>query len=257
MRAAIFLVSLTTCAAIQARAASDACWEPKQAVVSSVSLGRVDTRQMLAQFQNSPSFWQQFEVAREIVALHDPSILPDLRIFLDHEDRHLRGNAAFIFASLGDDRGFEVLRSILGDRGYRPQGQGDVVSGDMRYHVEQQIAADRYYVVHLFGDLGDPRAVPILIPLLGDEEVKWIVPWSLGAIGDKRAVAPLIGTLADHDPSVRVLAICALVKLRASDALPALYRLLDDDEQIHFGDLSSVSATAKAAITALERLRAP
>ncbi len=249
---------MTTCAVFPARAASDACWEPTAAQVPAVLPNRGGAHELLSQFQDSPVFWQQLEIAREIVSLHDPSVLPDLRRFLSHEDRHLRGNAAFIFAGLGDDRGFEVLRSILDDRSYRAKGQGEVgISGDGRYHVEQQIAADRYYAVNLFGHLRDPRAVPILIPLLGDREVSWIVPWSLGEIGDKRVVAPLIGTLADQDPSMRVLAICALVKLRAKDALPALYRLLGDDEKIRYGDLSSVSEAAKAAITKLERLRGP
>ena len=35
------------------------------------------------------------------------------------------------------------------------------------------------------------RAVPILIPLLRDEEIKEVVPWSLGEIGDKSAIPPL------------------------------------------------------------------
>jgi hypothetical protein len=45
-------------------------------------------------------------------------------------------------------------------------------------------------------------------------------------------------------------------ELRAEDALPALYRLMGDDEKIRYGDLSSVSEAAKEAITKLERPRA-
>src|SRR5581483_5149969 len=115
-----------------------------------------------------------------------------------------------------------------------------------------QIRSDRYYAAHLLGDLKDPRAVPILVPLLTDEDVNYIVPWSLGEIGDQRAVAPLIKTLADKNPSMRVLAIYALEKLKAKDALPALYRLLNDNERSNFGDLVSVKDAAKAAIAKLE-----
>lgn len=252
------VVLVSTCLVVSAHAGSNACWEPAAAKVPTVALKRADAHELRSEFQDSRVFWQQFEVARKIVSLHDLSVLPDLTGLLSEEDRHVRGNAAFIFAGLGDDRGIEVLQGILSDRTYRPKGQGaDIATGDGRYHVEQQITADRYYAVHLFGDLRDPRAVPILIPLLGDSEVNWIVPWSLGEIGDKRAVAPLIGTLADQDPSMRVLAICALVKLRAKDALPALYRLLGDDERIHYGDLTSVSEAAKVAIAKLEGLRGP
>ena len=59
-------------------------------------------------------------------------------------------------------------------------------SSDGRYKVALQIAADRYYAAHLLGDLRDPLAIPVLVPLLKDKEVNSIVPWALGEIGDKR-----------------------------------------------------------------------
>ena len=74
---------------------------------------------------------------------------------------------------------------------------------------------DRYYAAHLFGDLKDARAVPILIPLLRDKEVSDIVPWSLGQIGDKAAIRPLIEMLDDKDPDMRVESIYALQQLDA------------------------------------------
>ena len=73
---------------------------------------------------------------------------------LSHQDRHLRGNAALIFAGLGDPRGLQVIADIITDRSDCPEGQGiPGVSGDGRYHVARQIAADRYYAAHLLGDL--------------------------------------------------------------------------------------------------------
>ena len=47
--------------------------------------------------------------------------------------------------------------------------------------VQAQIRADRYYAAHLLGDLKDPRGVDVLIPLLNDEDVASIVPWSPAA----------------------------------------------------------------------------
>src|SRR5258705_13857871 len=64
--------------------------------------------ELLEQFKNEKVFWRQIDIAKKIVELHDPNVLPDLVSWLNHDDRHLRGNAAFIFAGLGDDRGFEV-----------------------------------------------------------------------------------------------------------------------------------------------------
>ena len=207
----------------------------------------------LQQFRNEKVFWRQFEVAKEIVALHDPRVLRELADWIDHEDRHIRGYVAFVFASLGDAQGFETISAILRDRSDRPEGQGvPGAPSDARYHVAQQIRADRYYAVHLLGDLKDARAVPILVSLLQDQEVNWIVPWALAEIHDDRANVPLIEALNSKDPSMRVLAIDALKKLGAKEALPRLRSLLDDYETSHFGDLMSVAQAARAAITTLE-----
>lgn len=137
--------------------------------------------QLVDRFENSHVFWQQFEIAKRIVELPETNVLSGLVSWLTNVDRHVRGNAAFIFARMGDNRGFDVIRGILDDRSERPEGQG-VPGGN--WSVQAQIAADRYYAVHLFGDLKDPRAVPLLLPLLRDKEVNSIVPWALGEIGE-------------------------------------------------------------------------
>jgi hypothetical protein len=206
---------------------------------------------LVEQFKSTTVFWKQFEVAKKIVALHDKSVLQDLEPWLSKEDSHARGNAAFVFASLGDDRGFGVIKAILDDRSDRPRGQGIPGGG---WSLQGQIAADRYYAAHLFGDLKDPRAIPILVPLLSDKEVNWIVPWSLGEIGDKSAIRPLIATLSDNSPDMRVLAIYALQQLDAREALPQLRALLDDNERIHFDGLGTVAEAATTAIAKLEEM---
>ncbi len=208
--------------------------------------------ELLRRFESTGVFWQQFEVAKEIVATRDTSVLPKLESCLTHEDRHLRGNAAFILAKLGDPRGLSVIVDILRDESARPEGQG--IAGG-RWSLKAQISADRYYAAHLLGDLKDPRAVPILVPLLEDSEVQYIVPWSLGQIGDASAIQPLIRTLSDSNPSMRVLAIYALVELKATEALPKLRQLLDDREKSNFGALQSVAEAARDAIDKLTASR--
>lgn len=224
------------------------------ALVASGSAGdqkRVSSEELVKEFQNSQSFSEQFDVAEKLVRRHDSSVLKQLEPSLVDADRHVRGNAAFVFASLGDERGFDAIRSILQDRSsQRPMGQGTLGN----WTVEGQIASDRYYAAHLFGDLKDVRAVPILIPLLKDSQVNWIVPWSLGEIGDRAAVAPLIDTLHDFSPDMRVLAIYALQQLRAREALPELLLLTQDDATIHFDGLGTVAQAAKSAISKLEAM---
>jgi HEAT repeat protein len=208
---------------------------------------------LVEQFKNEKAFWRQFTIAQEIVARRDPRVLPSLTAWLNHEDRHIRANAAFIFSGLGDPRGFEVVTDILTDRSDRPEGQGRVIApSDGRYRVEQQIAADRYYAVHLLGDLRDPRAVPVLVPLLKDSEVNSTVPWALEQIGDKSAVGPLLEAL-DDNPTMRVLVIYALETLDAKEAIPRLMSLLDDERKSRFGAQVSVAEAAKAAIAKLQR----
>ena len=119
----------------------------------------------------------------------------------------------FIFASLGDDRGFQAIKVILEDRSAKRAVLEIDDTG--RPSPGRQIRADRSYASHLLGDLRDPRAVPFLVPLLKDEEVNLIVPWSLGEIGDKSAIPPLIETLADSSLEMRAASLRAIEKLQA------------------------------------------
>jgi HEAT repeat protein len=211
--------------------------------------GRPSVAELLQQFESTTVFWRQIEVAKAIVAANDVSVLPTLQSWLTHEDRHLRGNAAFIYAGLGNPLGFDVIAAILRDHSERPVGQG--IPGG-RWSLQGQIGADRYYAAHLLGDLKDPRGVPILVPLLKDTEVNYIVPWSLGQISDRAAIQPLIRALSDQNPSIRVLAIHAIVELKAAEALPRLRQLLGDNERSNFDKLESVTEAAKSAIAKLE-----
>ena len=211
----------------------------------------VPVAELVERFKSKQSFWEQFEVAEKLVSLRDKSALTPLEPYLTDEDRHERGNASFVFAALGDDRGFEVIVAILTDRANRQAGQG--IPGG-RWSLTAQIASDRYYAAHLLGDLKDPRAVPILIPLLKDHDVNMIVPWALGEIGDRAAIPALIQTLNDPNPDMRVLAIDGLETLKAKEALPQLQGLLSDHEKIHFDGLGTVAEAAKAAIAKLSTM---
>jgi hypothetical protein len=221
---------------------------PSQIVIHAQQ--RSSVSDLVSQFESEKVFWRQFEVAKAIVAANDASVLPRLEPSLIHADRHLRGNAAFIFARLGDSRGFDAIVAILSDRSEKRYVEK--ISSVGTPWVEGQIAEDRYYAAHLLGDLKDPRAIPILVPLLTDPEVRDIVPWSLGQIGDRSAIAPLIGSTSDPDPSMRVLAIYALVELKATEALPRLRQLLGDSAKSNFDKLESVAEAAQAAIGKLQ-----
>jgi HEAT repeat protein len=208
---------------------------------------------LVKQFKSTAGMGKQFDVAKKIVTLRDRSVLQDLEPWLSDEDKYSRANAAFIFASLGDDRGFQIIKTIL--EGHSGYAVNDLSNPDPRLQIrwDYYSVEDRYYAAHLFGDLKDARAVPILVPLLKDKDVNGVVPWSLGQIGDKSAIPPLIEMLDDKNPDMRVVAIYALEQLDAKEALPKLRVLLTDDETIHFDGLGPVSDAAKKAIIDLER----
>jgi hypothetical protein len=208
---------------------------------------------LVEQFKSEKVFWKQIDIAKAVAGKHDASVLPPLADWLRHQDRHIRGNVAFIFASFGDPRGLQTIADILADRSERSEGQGiPIAPSDGRYRFERQVAADRYYTAHLLGDLRDPRGIALLVPLLDDPETQSIVPWSLGQIGDQRAIPPLIAALDNDDPSNLVLVIYALETLHAKEAIPRLLTLVNDDRKSRFGALVTVSEAAKAAIAKLQ-----
>jgi hypothetical protein len=200
--------------------------------------------ELVRQFKAQRNPYFQVDVAKKLVALGDSSVLPELEPYLNDEKRMVRGNAALVFAGLGDRRGFQIIVDILNDKSTNGH--------EIRGSTINPVRDDRYFAAHLLGDLKDPRAVPILIPLLKDPDVNYIVPWSLGEIGDKSAIPPLIETLGDKNPDMRALAIYALQAMNAKEALLRIRALVNDDQRIHFDGLGPVSQAAKEAIATLQ-----
>ena len=219
-------------------------------IASDRELRALSSRELLDRFKTEKVFWRQLEIARALTAADDRGAVAELEVWLTHDDRHLRGNAAFVLGRLGDPRGFDTIAAILADRSPRSAGQGM----GSKWTVQAQIREDRYYAAHLLGDLKDPRGVDVLIPLLNDEDVKHIVPWSLGEIGDRRGIGPLVAQTDRDDPSLRVLAIGALEQLKAREALPRLRQLLQDDGKSSFGNRLTVADAAKRAIAVISQV---
>ena len=208
----------------------------------------LSARELLDRFKAEKAFSRQFEIGRALAAANDRVATRELESWLTHPDRHLRGNAAFVLGRLGDPRGFSTIVAILQDRSARSHGQG-IPAGN--WTVQAQIRADRYYAARLLGALRDPRGVDLLISLLNDEDVHYVVPWSLAEIADRRAIGPLLAETERDDPSRRVLAIGALERMNAREALPRLRQLLQDNRRSNFGDRTTVAESARRAIAVL------
>lgn len=204
---------------------------------------------LIEQFQRA-GFGAQLDLARQLVSRRDPSVLVRLERGLRDDDRHARANVAFVFAALGDDRGYRALAGILDDRSDRAPGTGVPTAP---WSLAKQIEADRYYAVHVLGHLDTARAADMLMPLLDDATVNYKVAWALGEVGDRRAIPRLIDALTDPDALMRTSAIKALEVLRATEALPQLRALVDDPAKPRAGDQISVGETARRAIAALQK----
>ena len=207
--------------------------------------------ELLDRFKREKVFSSQFEIGRALAAANNRGAIAELEAWLKHDDRHVRGNAAFVIGRLGDPRGYETIAAILADRSTRSAGQG-VATGN--WTVQGQIRADRYYAAHLLGDLKDPRGIDSLMSLLNDEDVGYIVPGALAEIGDRRVIGPLVAQMDRDDPSQRVLAILALEGLKAREALPRLRQLLRDDRRSNFGDRTTVADAARRAIVVISQM---
>ena len=211
--------------------------------------------QLLKRFKEETVFYLQLDIAQEIVRAGSDDALKALEAWLDHEDRHIRGNAAYVFAARGKARGFDVIYGILSDRSDRPLGQGipfvvDNPASD-RGWLAEQIRTDRYYAVHLLGELRDPRVLDVLLPLMDDSEVSYKVAWALGEIRDARAIPVLIEALKNPDALVRSIAIQSLVQLHAREARPYIEALISDTTVPNAGERVSVGDRARTALEAL------
>jgi cyclophilin family peptidyl-prolyl cis-trans isomerase/HEAT repeat protein len=78
------------------------------------------------------------------------------------------------------------------------------------------------------GRIGDPGAVPALVPLLQDPEpeVRQMTAFALGLIGDALAVDPLLLALKDPEPVVRGRAAEALGQIGEARAAPAIAQMV-------------------------------
>jgi HEAT repeat protein len=207
---------------------------------------------LVERFKTTSPFWRQADVAKEIAGLKNPQALTALASWLTHEDRHIRANVAFVFAALGDPRGLQALEAIIDDRSDRSEGQG--IPG-AKWSLAKQILSDRYYAVHVLGELKDKSSLGILVRLLADEQVNYKAIWALGEIGDARAIPPVIRMLQDRDAHTRITAIQTLETLHAREALPDLRAMVDDPALPNAGDQIPVGQVAARAIAVLEKRR--
>ncbi|NQU20499.1 MAG: HEAT repeat domain-containing protein [Candidatus Nealsonbacteria bacterium] len=184
--------------------------------------------ELLRRFETATYFWQQLDIAEQIVKTGDRSVISQLLPHLDSEDEHLRCNAGFVLAGLGDDRGLEAIISELKTKKARLSER--IRSDTGRRFLEQRYG---YYAIQVLGKLRDKRAVPVLIEFLDKEEKFLSIEWALGEIGDKRAIGALKRVLEHEDPRRHLWAGCALAKLGDPVGIPTVAKFLKDPTWVY------------------------
>lgn len=102
--------------------------------------------------------------------------------------------------------------------------------------LKDENKATRWASIESLGDLGNPKAIPHIVPFLNKREAyRWsrrLAINALGAIRDPEAIPPLVPFLKDPDPYVRRVTVFALGKIGNEKAMPQVVELLRDDSMV-------------------------
>lgn len=145
--------------------------------------------------------------------MDDTNDLGDLLLDLNHLDGARRQSAYEFLVSLGG----EVVPPLVED-------------------FERIAGAARLAVIRALGEIGDPRAVPLLLDLMGSDDpeeylyVSSFAAKSLGQIGDSTAISGLITALSHERSGPRRMAATVLGNLGDGSAIPALAVALKDPD---------------------------
>ena len=172
------------------------------------------------------------------------AVAPLVRVMRNtrEEDRDVRMAASRALGRIRDPRALEpLLDALAAPESWLPARVAEVVLqfGDTAFEPLVQLlqkhdeSAARAWACQILGDLGNTRAVPVLIGCLGDinDQVRARAASALGKLGDRRAVPDLIRMmLSDPVPYVRIQVVRALGALGDSRALHYLIDALKDGE---------------------------
>ena len=145
-------------------------------------------------------------------------------IAMTHDpDENIRRCAVEFFNKVPDKSSFESLSGLLKDEDW--------------WVREKAVTA--------IGKLRDKRAIPLLAEMIDDQEAKWVVPAALAHIGGDEVLEHLKEFFLDDVKRVRIEAIKAFGKLKATGAVADLKECLNDPDC----DISSEAVSALKEIT--------
>ena len=210
--------------------------------------------------------------ARALGKLGDERAVPALMGALGDSDSSIRETSAHALGTIGDPRAAPQLIGSLKDPeiGVRRAAVASLLKLDLDEHREEAVTAlievmgDSRYSEDVYslraeaadalGELGDRRAVPVLIEALGErykDEVVRSAARALGDIGDREAVPALVRVLKARLDRFSVDVVEALGKLGDPRAGQALIDTLD---RYRYHDSRHTSRVISSTAEALGRL---
>jgi eukaryotic-like serine/threonine-protein kinase len=173
-------------------------------------------------------WWVRVRAADALGTIGGPAVVEAVLDLMQDEDPFIRRSAVEILNTTSDDRTFDALVNA--------------VANDPDWWVRER-------AIDALAQLGDTRAVPVLLPLLSqDTEAARVAIRALATIGDPSAIYPLIGMLQSSDRGVVKEALQALSALTQEGQAADVQQSIAEVKQR--GD-ASVSDLAKATLKVL------
>ncbi len=182
--------------------------------------------------------------------LHDPAILTDLVNAVQHADSGIQSYAVEGLGELGDVKAVPSLMALLHDKATPASLHADIAAALGKLHDKDALPDllpllqdpdpnTQIAVLHVLSSFRDPRALDAIAALLvnRNESVRAAAAYALGFIpGDDTVDLLLAYVKMEKADSPLPAAIHALARLHATQALPQLLGLLQDDLAANHGN---------------------
>ncbi len=136
---------------------------------------------------------------------------------LRFEDRRSAGDGALLRLVTSGERAIRIRAALALGRIGAPVARAGDIAGSLA-DPEPEIRAAGAFAL---GEMGDPNAVALLLPLLSDanDDCRALAAEALGKLSDPNAIGPLLKMLDDPDDAVAGLAMVAIFRLEPGPGL--------------------------------------
>jgi HEAT repeat protein len=166
--------------------------------------------------------------------------VPELILATEDPAPEVRQAAVGALGRIGLPTATDALLAALNDRNAAVQWEAEralerlkgIPTAELVAGLESTSPRTRAEAARKLGDSGNPRLVPRLLPLLGDDDfgVRQAAVAALARFRDDTSTAQLLGALSNDSPVVRAGVVAVLGTQGRRESLPALLALAEDPD---------------------------